>query len=138
MATASYVAVAINAAVAGIAWLLSTRSAVPVGEADTSRARAVKARGTGARAIADSRRDPDTRGANLYGSRSSPISVHVAIGLSGLAALGAEVIWTRILSLLFGGTVYTFSIIAAAFLCGLGILGRNREQERTEDYQGEC
>jgi spermidine synthase len=121
MATASYVAVAINAAVAGIAWLLSTRSAVPVGEADTSRARAVKARGTGARAIADSRRDPDTRGANLYGSRSSPISVHVAIGHSGLAALGAEVIWTRILSLLFGGTVYTFSIIAAAFLCGLGI-----------------
>jgi spermidine synthase len=35
--------------------------------------------------------------------------------------LGAEVIWTRILSLLFGGTVYTFSLIAAAFLCGLGI-----------------
>ena len=48
-------------------------------------------------------------------------SVYVAIALSGLTALGAEVIWTRILSLLFGGTVYTFSLIAAAFLCGLGI-----------------
>ena len=47
--------------------------------------------------------------------------VYVAIALSGLAALGAEVLWTRILSLLLGGTVYTFSIILGAFLAGLGI-----------------
>src|SRR5439155_5837330 len=33
--------------------------------------------------------------------------------------LGAEVVWTRLLSLLLGGTVYTFSIILAVFLCGL-------------------
>jgi spermidine synthase len=38
-----------------------------------------------------------------------------------MGALGAEVIWTRVLSLLLGGTVYTFSIIAAVFLLGLGI-----------------
>ena len=44
-----------------------------------------------------------------------------SIGLSGAAALGAEVIWTRLLSLLLGGTVYTFSIILAVFLSGLGI-----------------
>jgi spermidine synthase len=31
------------------------------------------------------------------------------------------VIWTRILSLLFGATTYTFSLIVAAFLVGLGI-----------------
>jgi spermidine synthase len=48
-------------------------------------------------------------------------TVYVAIALSGLAALGAEVIWTRLLSLMFGGTVYTFSIILAVFLFGLGI-----------------
>jgi spermidine synthase len=47
--------------------------------------------------------------------------VYVAIGLSGLTALGAEVIWTRILSLLFGATTYTFSLILAVFLFGLGI-----------------
>src|SRR6185295_8843366 len=35
--------------------------------------------------------------------------------------LGAEVIWTRILSLLFGATTYTFSLILAVFLFGLGI-----------------
>jgi spermidine synthase len=38
-----------------------------------------------------------------------------------MTALGAEVIWTRILSLLFGATVYTFSLILAVFLLGLGI-----------------
>ena len=43
------------------------------------------------------------------------------IALSGLCALSAEVIWTRLLSLLLGGTVYTFSIILAVFLAGLGL-----------------
>ena len=35
--------------------------------------------------------------------------------------MGAEVIWTRLLSLMLGGTVYTFSLILAVFLIGLGI-----------------
>ena len=48
-------------------------------------------------------------------------AVYVAIALSGFTALGAEVIWTRLLSLLFGATVYTFSLILAVFLLGLGI-----------------
>ena len=48
-------------------------------------------------------------------------AVYVSIGLSGMTALGAEVIWTRLLSLLLGGTVYTFSLILAVFLTGLGI-----------------
>jgi spermidine synthase len=45
--------------------------------------------------------------------------VYVVIALSGLTALGAEVVWTRLLSLLLGATVYTFSIILAVFLLGL-------------------
>jgi spermidine synthase len=48
-------------------------------------------------------------------------AVYVSIALSGMTALGAEVIWTRILSLLFGATVYTFSLILAVFLLGRGI-----------------
>jgi spermidine synthase len=48
-------------------------------------------------------------------------AVYVAIGISGFTALSAEVIWTRLLSLLFGATVYTFSLILAVFLLGLGI-----------------
>ena len=48
-------------------------------------------------------------------------SIAVVTALSGFTALGAQVIWTRILALLLGGTVYTFSMIAAVFLAGLGI-----------------
>lgn len=47
--------------------------------------------------------------------------IYIAIALSGFSALGAEVIWTRLLSLLLGGTVYSFSIILSVFLVGLGI-----------------
>jgi spermidine synthase len=47
--------------------------------------------------------------------------VYLTIALSGMSALGAEVVWTRLLSLILGGTVYTFSIILAVFLMGLGI-----------------
>ncbi|MGH9220238.1 MAG: fused MFS/spermidine synthase, partial [Vicinamibacterales bacterium] len=39
--------------------------------------------------------------------------------LSGFTALAAEVVWTRQLSLLFGASVYTFSLILAIFLTGL-------------------
>jgi spermidine synthase len=47
--------------------------------------------------------------------------IYLVIGISGATALAAEVLWTRILSLLYGGTVYTFSLILAVFLLGLGI-----------------
>src|SRR6185295_2738417 len=36
-------------------------------------------------------------------------------------ALACEVIWTRTLTLLFGATVYTFALILAVLLIGLGI-----------------
>ena len=44
--------------------------------------------------------------------------------LSGFTALASEVIWTRLLSLLLGATVYTFSLILALFLFGLGLGSR--------------
>jgi spermidine synthase len=47
--------------------------------------------------------------------------IYFAIALSGMSALGAEVVWTRLLSLLLGGTVYSFSLILAVFLIGLGL-----------------
>ncbi|MDE3197675.1 MAG: fused MFS/spermidine synthase [Acidobacteriota bacterium] len=48
-------------------------------------------------------------------------AVYFAIAVSGFCALGAEVVWTRILSLILGPTVYTFSIILGVFLTGLGL-----------------
>lgn len=45
--------------------------------------------------------------------------IYLVIAFSGMSALGAEVVWTRLLSLSLGGTVYTFSLLLAAFLTGL-------------------
>ena len=47
--------------------------------------------------------------------------VYLTIALSGMTALGAEVIWTRLFTLILGGTTYTFSIILAVFLLGIGL-----------------
>src|SRR6478672_6424826 len=96
MATSTYVAVAINVTVAVIG--LALANATPLS------------------AAGDMNPSPAA-------SRPVAWSIYLAIGLSGLGALGAEVVWTRILSLIIGGTVYTFSIILAVFLMGLG-LGR--------------
>ena len=48
-------------------------------------------------------------------------AVLLAIALSGLTALGAEVVWTRLMGLMLGATTYTFSIILAVFLAALGV-----------------
>ncbi len=70
-------------------------------------------------------------------------AVYVTIALSGLTALASEVLWTRILSLIFGATTYTFSLILAVFLIGLGIgssIGATiaREIERPRVALGWC
>jgi spermidine synthase len=93
MAIATYVAVAIDAVVALGAFLIAN-----------------------IRRYETSLQDGDRRGAITLPRATL---VYAAIALSGLTALGAEVVWTRLLSLLLGPTVYTFSIILAVFLLGL-------------------
>jgi spermidine synthase len=96
MAVTTYVAVAINLGVALLAVALAARASVgQLPALPRSGHGSAQLRATGATWI------------------------YVAIALSGLCALGAEVVWTRLLSLLLGATVYTFSIILAVFLVGL-------------------
>lgn len=47
--------------------------------------------------------------------------VWIVTAFSGFCSLVAQVVWTRLLSLTLGGTVYNFSIILSVFLTGLGI-----------------
>jgi spermidine synthase len=47
-------------------------------------------------------------------------SIYITIALSGASALGAEVVWTRLMGMMLGSTVYVFSIILAVFLIGPG------------------
>ncbi len=95
MAIASYVAAAINLTVAMISFLLARARPYRPPVVDSSPSTVLAA----------------------PGSRT----VYVAIALSGLCALGAQVVWSRLLSLMFGATVYTLSIILAVFLLGLGV-----------------
>ena len=97
MPTATAVAVVLNLVVAGLAVLVASRTPHTVITADASA--------------------PQPQPLSAEGARL----VYIAIALSGLTALGAEVVWTRVLSLLFGATAYTFSLILAVFLVGLGI-----------------
>jgi len=89
---ATFAGVALNVAVALVSLLIASRSSFRSGD--------------------EVAQPPAVRGA---------WEVYVTIALSGACALGAEVVWTRLLGLLLGATVYTFSIILAVFLIGLGL-----------------
>ena len=97
MPTATAVAVVLNFVVAGLAVLVAKRTPHTVIMSEDS--------------------EPLPQPLSAEGARL----VYIAIALSGLTALGSEVVWTRVLSLLFGATAYTFSLILAVFLVGLGI-----------------
>jgi len=47
--------------------------------------------------------------------------VMVGIGLSGIAAMIYQIAWTRVLLLSIGPSVYAFSLIVTAFICGLAL-----------------
>jgi spermidine synthase len=99
LSTAALAAVAINLVVAAFGFALSRR--VP---------------------YAAPRNDGrDEQPDDVAPARRTAPAVYTAIALSGLTALGAEVVWTRLLSLMFGATTYAFSIILAVFLAALGI-----------------
>jgi spermidine synthase len=101
MGVATYSAAGINLTVAAIAYWLS-------GATTAERA-----------TVPAASRLSEVRQAGVSTLVPGAMLVYAAIALSGLTALGAEVVWTRLLSLLLGATVYTFSIILAVFLFGL-------------------
>lgn len=64
----------------------------------------------------------DERGApRIFAVSTAAWPVYVTIALSGVTALASEVLWTRHLSLFVGATVYGFALILAVFLLGLGL-----------------
>jgi spermidine synthase len=52
-------------------------------------------------------------------SRRALIAVLVSFAVSGFIALAYEVIWSRVLALIIGSSVYAFSIMLTTFLIGL-------------------
>jgi spermidine synthase len=54
-------------------------------------------------------------------SKTSMVVVLASFALSGFIALSYEVIWSRVLALIIGSSVYAFSIMLATFLIGLAL-----------------
>ncbi|HTD44955.1 MAG TPA: fused MFS/spermidine synthase [Bryobacteraceae bacterium] len=99
-AIATYAAVAVNAIVAAVSFALASK--------------------TPERSGAEHVDEPAVESTD-DNSQPSRWPVHVTIALSGACALGAEVVWTRLMGMLLGNTVYVFSIILAVFLVGLAV-----------------
>ncbi|MGQ0736474.1 MAG: fused MFS/spermidine synthase [Acidobacteriota bacterium] len=63
---------------------------------------------------------PTRRGSHVPAIRAPRLAVAAAgLGVSGLASLTLQVVWTRILALVLGPTTYAFSIVVAVFVAGL-------------------
>jgi spermidine synthase len=107
MSIATYAAAAINIAVALASFALAAHTPAEASVPETA--------AHSDEAAAEAALAPDA------GDGIPRWTIYVAIGLSGATALGAEVVWTRLLGMLLGLTVYIFSIILAVFLIGLAL-----------------
>jgi len=108
----TFVAVALNAGVAAAAFLVASISAYDPKQIRDAGEQAART---------DERQLASSVAVSAPAQRVERRTIYLAIALSGLTALAAEVVWTRLLSLLFGGTTYTFSLILGGFLLGLGL-----------------
>lgn len=103
--TTTFVFAAVVSAGVGVASVLLGRKAAPdAGPVATSSPREAPAR-------------PEGEGASALARKLTVLG----IGVSGFCALGYEVLWTRMLTLVVGTSVYSFTIMLAAFLAGIGI-----------------
>ena len=57
----------------------------------------------------------------VLGSETKEKAILVIYFFSGIAALSVEVVWTRVLTLILGSSVYAFSLMLAAFLLGIAL-----------------
>ena len=70
--------------------------------------------------------DPAERGTDLKSVPIPEVRYHWIMPVmlvSGVVSFTLEVLWTRLLSHLFGGTIYAFSIMLACFLSGIALGG---------------
>ncbi len=104
VATATYVAAGINIGVAAVSLAVSGLTPAHSAAEFTGKSRASENLEQG-----------------LVDEVISRWPIYTTIAISGACALGAEVIWTRLLGMLLGSTVYVFAIILAVFLIGLAL-----------------
>jgi spermidine synthase len=100
LAGATAAGVFLNVAAAAGAWRLASTSP-PASEPRASAGRA----------------KPRRRIARVIAGR--PLLAATALGVTGLASLTLQVVWTRLLAAILGPTTYAFSIVVAIFILGI-------------------
>jgi len=126
LAATTWVAAALNAAVALVAWRAPAAGGPePEAGADTepgaarpSPARVVARAPKGSPAAHGPARAPGEAGA-LVGGRRTAFALLFAS--SGFAALAFQIAWVRLFGLMFGSSVYSFSAVLGIYLTGLGL-----------------
>lgn len=104
MERTTWLAVAINLAVAGVAWMLGKHQ--------------------NERIVAVVREEETIVESTNAGSALSPFAIKMvllSIGISGFCALAYEVFWTRMLNLFLHNNVYSFTAILGTFLIGIAL-----------------
>ena len=103
VAVATYAAAGINLFIAAIGFLLAAQAPAQIEEKP-----------------AEKTSEP-SEGEGRTEESAGTWMIYATIACSGAGALGAEVIWTRLMGMMMGSTVYVFAIILAVFLVGLAI-----------------
>jgi spermidine synthase len=110
--TALLMAVATNAVVAVLSFVLQARQPAAIGDAgEAPPAPAPSAPAADAGGRLEDEPVPALAGRLVLGG----------IAVSGFCALGYEVLWTRVLAVAIGASVYGFTIMLAAFLTGIAL-----------------
>ncbi|MBD3392306.1 MAG: tetratricopeptide repeat protein [Chitinivibrionales bacterium] len=103
MRVSVYMAVAANLAVAAVAFAMSRRENAIAAEPSSTEAN-------------DKALDNE-----CIAGRQTVWPVVLAVGLGGFSALAYEVLWSRLLTLTLGNTVYSFTTVLASFLGGIAL-----------------
>ena len=78
--------------------------------------------GCAPKAAEPARRVPHPAPASASTTRTPGLATSAAIvALAGAGAMACQVLWTRVASLVLGGSAYSFTIVLATFLAGLGL-----------------
>ncbi len=124
---ATLTGVVLNLVAAGGAWYISsgTASAEAGPPAEREPEPKVRPQESGARTAASTRRRGGARtttsesAARIRSLQGRPWLAAAALGITGLASLSLQVVWTRLLASILGPTTYAFSAVVAVFILGI-------------------
>jgi spermidine synthase len=114
---ATLAGVVLNLVAAGGAWYISSGTAPA--DADLPAERQPDAKAGATRRRGGARTTTSKAAARAPSPQGKPWLAAAALGMTGLASLSLQVVWTRLLASILGPTTYAFSAVVAVFILGI-------------------